>query len=300
MALKPILKPGDTIGVFSPSSALGSLDELDPAISLLQKRGYKINIHPQTGAKLNQSAGTNDEKAKAFHDLLLNDEIDLIWASRGGNRASQFLELIDCDLWKKSGKKVIGYSDTTNLHCAALTQCDIPCVQGPLFREIGTSLPDAQFEFLMAYLESGKLDYPLHEAEVISEGQVSGPLIGGTFFVLQNLIGTSYFPNTDGAILYLEDINEELSRIDRAFQHLKMALPFENLGGLMIGDFISPQDTGAPYGFSLDDIIFEHVKDFDFPVIKNIPFGHGDRLFALPFGQKATLSVSKEKSSLTL
>lgn len=299
MTQKPLLQHGDTIGVFSPSSALKHLNELKPAEEYLKTRGYSVFIHPQTGEKFNQSAGSHTQKVAAFHELLLNPDIKVIWASRGGNRASQFLDLIDYDLWEQHPKPIIGYSDTTALHCAGLSKAGVACIQGPLFREIGTPSNPEQSAFLLNLLEGKQSIYPTQEVTCLNSGQAEGRLIGGTLFLIQSMIGTPYLPDMTGAILYLEDIGEELSRLDRTLQHLKTALPFENLGAIMFGDFINCQDTGTPYGFTLNDIIQEHIKDLDIPVLTNLPFGHGGSLYALPFGQKAYLEATRNQITLS-
>ena len=102
-------------------------------------------------------------------------------------------------------------------------------------------------------------------------------------------------PNPKGAILFLEDISEEYSHIDRDFCYLRRCGLLEKIGGLVLGQFSDMRDSGTPFGFSFEDIIAEHTAGLDIPIVTNAPFGHDTDLYAMPIGQRAEIENNQIK-----
>jgi len=286
MIFPPSLQKGDYIGVMSTSCWVEEQDILT-AKTFIENQGYRVYIHPQATARLHQSAGSAEEKVAAFHDLIANPDIKAIFSSRGGNRASTMIDTLDFDLIRQNPKIIIGYSDLTILLNAITAKCGFTTYHGPLFRELPTH-PD--YNQMMAIL-SGKIEtIDLSSATVLRDGTASGTLLGGNMSVLQGLIGTPYAPDFNGAILILEDVADHISRYDRMLCHFRNSGILEHLSGLIIGSFTDVKDSDTrPFGFSLADIIEEHTKGLDIPILMDAPFGHGERLITLPIGAKAVL-----------
>tara|TARA_R110000868_G_scaffold277840_2_gene537631 strand:- start:106 stop:1032 length:927 start_codon:yes stop_codon:yes gene_type:complete len=285
------------IGSFAPSSYI-DVPRFDAGIKALAGYGFNVYAHPQCYSKHNQSAGTDAEKIKALYDLFNEHSLDVIIAAGGGNRALHLLDQIDFS--KIAGSKALycGYSDSTVLCFALHTQAGLKSVYGPMVQNVH-DLTKADRKFFLQLISKNVTSYDFGtDAVILKDGHAEGTLIGGTLSMLPNITGTKYMPNIDGHILYVEDCNEELSRIDRMFCHLKTALPFAKLGGLIIGDFKNVSDTGRPYGFTIEDIIREHSDVINGPVIMNAPFGHGARMQALPFGVNGQLTARNGKASL--
>ncbi len=269
------LKIGDTIGVMSPSSYIEEAD-LNTAVKIIEARGYKINIHPQTLAHHNQSAGNNAEKLAAFHDLVKNPDIDAIIFAMGGNRALHWVDQIDFDLVRDNPKIMMGFSDITVLLNIIHAKTGLVTYHGPnlrWFKVHADNVKDTEkcFEMLSS------LSSPLNGHDEVF---YKHPIIGGNASIIQCLINDINFQDK---ILILEDANIETSHLDRLFCNLKRQGIFEQINGLILGHFINLLDTGRPYGFTLDDIIAEHVPS-DLPIIRDAPIGHGDRLITLPIG----------------
>lgn len=295
----PALKKGDTIGIMSTSSWVSQAD-LDKARAFLESKGYKVLLHPQSTNQLNQSAGTAQEKADAFHDLIQDPDIKAIFGARGGNRAMTMLDKLDFNLVAANPKIIMGYSDVTALLNSIHKETGLTTFHGPLFREL-PGRDDDDIDQMLALLEGKTPAINFSESTIIKEGTAKGRLIGGNLSVLQALSGTPYQPDTDGTILFFEDTGDHLSRYDRMLAHMKLAGWFNKISGVIIGSFTDTEDDpDRPFGFTLEDIIREHLSDLDIPIVMNAPFGHGDKLCTLPIGGEAALKAENGGISFEL
>lgn len=285
MIQPPFLSLGDTIGVMSPSSRVDE-DALKDSIALLHKHGFKTYIHPQTFERLHQSAGTNEQKRDAFHDLVLNPEIKAVFFATGGNRALHLLDLIDYSKVRANPKIYMGFSDNTALLNAITARTGIITYHGPTLKRLATN---PQLDFNLRLLKGEENIIPMTGANVLHKGNAEGWLIGGNISLFQYLITSGDMPDATGAILFLEDCYEEWSRIDRDFCYFRRSGLLDKISGLVLGQFTNMVDTGTPFGFTFEDIIAEHTAGLKIPILANAPFGHGEHLYALPIGQKAKL-----------
>ena len=253
----------------------------------MEEQGYNVFVHPQTLSRHNQVAGTAEEKANALNELFANPDVKAIFSSRGGNRASTMLSGIDFSLIKKNPKILIGYSDLTILLNSIYQQIGLVTYHGPLFRE----LPKHADYNQMIDVLSGQIEpIDLSGCTALKQGDAEGTLIGGNLSVFQGLLGTKYMPDMNGAILMLEDVADHISRYDRMFCHLKNAGILNQISGLIVGAFTDVKDNeDRPFGFSLEDIILEHMEGIDIPILMDVPFGHADKLITLPIGASASL-----------
>lgn len=297
--LSPPLKMGDTIGVMSPSSYIEP-EKLAAGVAVLEQAGFKVKIHPQTLARYNQSAGSSDQKVSAFHDLLKDKEVKAIIAAIGGNRSAQMLEKLDVGVLRENPKIIMGFSDATALQNGIYAKAGLASIYGPTISKLPVISPASLQQCLKRLTSAHTLPFPTQNLQIVKSGSAKGALIGGTLSVFCSLVGTPYLPDPQGKILFLEDINEEMNRIDRMLWHLRTALPFERLAGLLFGQFTSCQDTGGrPFGFTLEDIIKEHSAGMTGPVAMNAAFGHGEDLFPISIGLcgEMTLESDSDKDS---
>ena len=299
--IKPAaLSEGSCIGVMAPGSYVDP-DELKIGQFLLESNGFTTRAHPQTFDRHHQSAGTPDKKADAFHSLLMNDDIEAIMLAGGGNRTLHFLCEIDMNIVIHNPKPVIGFSDCTALLGAVTGQTGIATIHGPTVTWLSRDLKDKddQIKSIVNMLMGEDTSLPLEKARVLKPGKAKGPLYGGNLSLVMRMIGTKWCPDLDGAILYLEDVGDELSWIDRDLWYLRETGVLKYLAGIVFGSFSQGDSGGKPFGFSLDEIIMEHMDGIDIPVIMDAPFGHGDYLYPLPFGTHGVLEVSEARAQLT-
>ena len=290
MSIFPTLKPGQTIGVFAPSSYVEKVD-IEASKALLEKRGYNVYIHPQTYARHGQMAGTDGEKIKAISALWERDDIHALWAAGGGNRALNLLNKLDLTRAKAAPKALIGFSDTTALLNAVYAHTGLITFHGPVFKSLHSYDPK-YIDHCLMLLEGKIKQIQLDGAKTLRDGEAEGPLIGGCLSLFQYLVGTNDCPDLDGAILFLEDTGDHLSRFDRMFTHLQRMGVFESISGLILGEFHDVQEGARPFGFSLEEIALEYTNNSGFPVLFNAPLGHDKTLLTFPIGQVAKLSTS--------
>lgn len=287
MANSSFLQKGMKIGVMAPSSYVEE-DDIDAARLRLEQSGYSVFIHPQTFERDGQSAGSILQKSLALQGLWCRDDIDAIWFAGGGNQSLPLLKALNFEtMGKVRAKPVLGFSDCTTLINALPFYCHGTAWHAPVFKQIASR---DDFDLIMDVLEGNSHNLPFSTDQILTAGDATGSLVGGNFSLLQylpSLFGLDYFKDT---ILFLEDHGEEMSRIDRMFSFLSASGVFDQISGLMLGQFSNAVDTGRPFGKDLDQIIETHCGGYNFPVIKNLPFGHVGNFFPLPIGFKAFLS----------
>jgi len=286
----PALKTGDTIGIFAPSSIVEKSD-IEKSTAYLEERGYKVFIHPQTYEQENQSAGTHLQKSLAFQGLWQRKDISAIWAAGGGNRCMHLLDTINFKHLHKSPKILIGFSDVTALLNTLYTKTGIPTIHGPVFKNLHKY---QQFDHLIDLLSGTKTAYPVNKENILKKGTASGHLIGGNLSLFQYLPQTTeneeFWKN---GVLFLEDCNEELSRIDRMLLHLRRLNVLENISALVLGQFTPMPETGKAFGYTLQDIINEHTEGLNIPILYDMPFGHTSPFYAMPIGTKAHINTEE-------
>ena len=285
----PPLKPGDTIGVRAPPSRVAN-EDLQTATGALTTRGYKVFIHPQCHETDRQSAGTTAQKIAALHDLALNPDIKAVFFAVGGNRALHMLDGIDYSILKKNPKIYMGFSDNTALLNAITAKTGIVTYHGPVFKRIPVT-PQADFD--LAVLEGREKSIPLDNLAILREGRARGTLFGGNLSLIRAM-KNSDLPKGEGSILFLEDIREEYSKVDRELCALRRDGLFDRLGGIIFGQFSAMQDTGStPFGFTLEDIIREHTEELNIPVFMTSSFGHEIHTnYVMPIGAQAEIDSS--------
>lgn len=275
----------------APSSFVEK-DDIEKSAALLRDKGYEVFVHEQTYAREHQSAGNAQDKLEALHALYADDSIDAIWAAGGGNRALYLLDELDVDLIAKNPKPLIGFSDVTALLNSIYAQTGVTGWHAQVFKNLHKF---DQLDKTLAALAGESMPMSLADAEIVQGGEAEGILVGGCLSLFHYLVGTNDCPNLDGAILFLEDCSDEMSRFDRMFAHMKRMGAFEQIGALVLGEFHDVRDGARPFGFSLKDIALEALEGKNIPLILNAPFGHGARLWPLPVGAQATLD-SKNKA----
>jgi len=286
MILPPRLKKGDTIGVMAPSSFI-TKDDIEKASAILESYGYSVSVHPQTYEIYNQSAGTNEQKAAAFHNLIRDPDINAIFFATGGNRAAHWVDMIDFDLVKSNPKIIMGFSDCTVPLNIINERTGLVTYHGPNLRWFMVhedNKADIEQCFDVLSNENAQHQWIPNQTHDIT---IQGQLVGGNLSLFQYLLDDV---DCDGKILFIEDRYIETSRLDRMFCALKRDGIFNKIKALIIGDFSELLDTERPYGFEMDDILAEHVPDH-IPIVRNAPFGHSDRLITMPIGQGITIKI---------
>ena len=303
--IPPYLKMGDTIGITCPAGFI-TMEEILPSVQLMESWGYQVKIGQTVGAKDFTFGGTVQERAVDLQQMMDDTKVKAIMCARGGYGAVSIIDLLDFKHFKAHPKWIIGFSDITVLHCHLNRNFKIASIHSKMcnsFPSDWTLAEPVQIETILSIrqaLAGQDLRYnaPLNDFNRIGEAQ--GVLIGGNLSIIENLAGSNSDINTDGKILFLEDTGEYLYSIDRMFWNLKRSGKLSKLKGLIIGGFkIKPELEGEEFGKTIEEIVWEKVKMYQYPVCFDFPVGHQRNNFALKCGVKHTLSVGKQGSMLT-
>jgi len=302
--IKPsALKPNATIGIVSPSSWLNEPD-LKTAVSVFENKGYKLVLGESVFLKEFTYAGTPQERADDINSMFANPDIDAIICARGGYGANRVLPLLDYDLIQENPKIFMGYSDITAFLISITQKTGLVTFHGPMLTTFKKGMVNYNFDLMNNILvgsESVTIQSPSElSACILKSGKTIGPLWGGNMCLLINRLGTPDQLDTDGGILFIEDIDEYLYAFDRMLIQMKKAGMFENIKGLIIGELIDMKDYDDPFGKSTDEIIMDVCGDLDFPIISNFPCGHGIYQATLPISIPVQLNANSNSPSLTL
>ncbi|MDH5475328.1 MAG: LD-carboxypeptidase, partial [Cyclobacteriaceae bacterium] len=137
-------------------------------------------------------------------------------------------------------------------------------------------------------------DYAFDTHPLNRKGEANGSIIGGNLSLINDSLGTASEVNFDGKILFIEEIDEYLYKIDRMMVQLKRAGKLSHLAGLIVGHMTEIKDTSIPFGKSINELILDHVVEYDYPVAFTIPIGHESLNIAIPHSQDCKLTVSNK------
>jgi muramoyltetrapeptide carboxypeptidase len=295
------LNPGDTIGIVSPASPVygEKLERFEKGVRYLQNRGYTIKIGQFARRSFGYLAGTDDERLDDLMSMFADTNVKAIFTTRGGFGSIRLLDKIDYDIIRNNPKILMGYSDITALQLAILAKSNLVSFSGPMVApEFGVDLDPITEKYCWSVLEYSKeiaFESSELKTNILKTGIAQGPLLGGTLSIICSLLGTSYLPSFQNAILVLEDIGEDEYKIDRYFSQLKLAGIFNQISGLVLGNFTnckSNPNSETPTR-SLDDIIRDFISEMNMPVLGNFNFGHERKKFTLPIGIQAELNCEQ-------
>lgn len=295
MILPPALKPGDRVALVAPA---GPVDEAK--VSTAMERCRLLGLEPVPGAALRARTGYlagSDRQRAADLRTALDGDCAAVWAVRGGYGTLRTLQHVDLTGLRSRPKAFIGFSDNTAVHLALL-RLGVVSFHGPHagFEHFPAETEAAFRAVVMESRAPVLLPTPRHAAHVvIAPGVAEGRLVGGNLAMLAAVCGTPYQPDTDGAILFMEDVGEPLYRIDRMLTQLRLAGLLDRIAGVAVGEFtemIDPVlDADAPGEPALEAVLADLLGRLGVPVVMGLPFGHGPQNWTLPLGRRARLDA---------
>lgn len=298
MPLKAI-KPNSKLGILAPAFPPDS-DKLRNGIDYLLGLGYEIELGDSLTSRHGYFAGDDRLRLNDLHRLYNDPSVDAILCARGGWGGLRLLDQIDYDLIRNNPKLLVGYSDVTTLQLAIWQKAGVPAISGPMVAvEMGSGILPFTHKHFWDQVNNKKLNYDFnYEKEAIetwNAGRCSGTLLGGCLSMVAHQLGTPYSVDYHDAILFLEDVGEEPYKIDRYLAQVKQAGIFEQISGLILGDFIDCEDKNPDReSFTLKEILQDYFKSTSFPVIYNFPYGHGMKKFSMAIGAQVTLDTEKK------
>ena len=284
------LKIGDKIGIISPARKI-TLNELDPAIKTIESWELKVELGSNLFEVDNQFSGTIEQRSTDLQTMIDDDSIKAILCARGGYGTVQIIDNIDFSKLKNKPKWIVGYSDVTVLH-SHLNKLGIASLHATMPINFKTNAKES-----LASLKNGLFG---NENNILCGphtfnkfGKVEAEVVGGNLSILYSLLGSNSDVDTDGKILFIEDLDEYMYHVDRMMMNLKRNGKLKNLKALIIGEMSDMNDNTIPFGKTAEEIILEYIKEFDFPVCFNFPAGHLDDNRTLVFGKECTLEINE-------
>ncbi len=327
----PVLKPGDTIGIVSPSWCGAALfpHRVQRGREYLESLGFRVVLAGHATGRRGYVSGTPEERAADLRQMFGDPEVKAIVATIGGNHSCHLLPLLDFELIRGNPKIFMGFSDISVLNLAIYTMTGLTTFNGPTLMtdlaEYPEPLPYTR-EYLLKTLTHVEpvgdvtpvpawtdefLDWGL-QADLtrprrlqassgwtwLKPGRGAGPLVGGCLESLEHLRGTPYWPDFEGALLFLETSEEKPSpaHVDA------MLMDYENMG--VLGS-INGLIFGRPYGYTNEEkqalraVILERTHRYNYPVVTDMDFGHTSPMLTIPIGCRAEIDSAGRRFAIT-
>jgi muramoyltetrapeptide carboxypeptidase len=289
------LKQGDKVVILSTARKISDT-EIAPAIKVFSGWGLEVVLGANLFNQADQFSGTTEQRTSDLQVALDDEKIKAVFCARGGYGTVKIIDELDFTNFKESPKWIVGYSDVTVLHNHINHNFNIETLHATMPINFITNTKES-LDSLKNALFGESVAYNFDSHQMNRNGYAEGEIVGGNLSIIYSLTGTNSQLNTEGKILFIEDLDEYIYHIDRMMMNLKRAGILENLTGFVIGGMSDMNDNIIPYGKSAKEIILESVKEYDYPVCFDFPAGHIDDNRTLVMGRKIALGVS-DKCSL--
>jgi muramoyltetrapeptide carboxypeptidase len=296
----PRLRAGDTVGLIEPAGFTD--DQFD--LALVRESIAAMGLVPKPAkhltARWGYLAGKDEERAADVNAMFADKSVRAIFAVRGGWGSARILPHLDWETIRANPKLLIGFSDITALHMAIAARAGFTTVHGPNAASSWGALSWESFRAIAFEGQTPTYTSPAGSDDRLAQrvgrvrtfraGRASGPLLGGNLTVLTALMGTPYLPAFDGAILFIEDIDEAEYRIDRMLTQLALGGVLKRVAGVVFGQCTDCRARGPSNGgFTLSQVLQQHLEPLGVPAFQGALFGHVPNQFSLPVGARAEI-----------
>ncbi|MBS1782913.1 MAG: LD-carboxypeptidase [Bacteroidetes bacterium] len=296
----PYLKKGSLIGITCPAGFVSN-ERIFGAIDVLQQQGFRVKVGETVGSEHFYFSGTDEQRLHDLQAMLDDPTIDAILMGRGGYGTSRIIDQLDFSAFCQKPKWVCGFSDICVLHSHIQANFQIPTFHSPMSGALSfDTLKATHVQQFFSAIMGLPLSYTTPSSTFNRRGNTDGIIVGGNLAILTHLTGSNSELQTEGKILFIEDIGEHLYQIDRMMLNLKRSRKLDRLKGLIVGSFTDIEDTERPFGQPLEEIIFSKVQEFTYPVCFNFPAGHQQTNYTLTLGMRHKLIVTEQGGSLIL
>ena len=287
------IKKGNKIGIVSTARRI-SKEEIYPAVKIFKEWGLEVVLGKHLFEGYNQFAGTDEQRTADLQQMLDENSIKAIICARGGYGTVRIIDKLNFSKFIKKPKWIAGYSDVTVLHSHIHSNFGIETLHSTMPLNISDNKFTAEsLESFRKALFGEKITYSLKSSSLSRKGKAEGILVGGNLSILYSLIGTKSDINTNGKILFIEDLDEYLYHIDRMMMNLKRAGKLNNLAGLIVGGMSEMNDNKIPFGKTANKIIAETIEEYSYPVCFDFPAGHKNDNRVLILGREIKFDVNE-------
>ncbi len=289
------LEPGSRVAIIAPAGPVDAA-RLAQGARVLRGLGFRVRTGAHALKREGYLAGSDDKRIADLNAALRDPDVRAILCARGGYGVMRLLDRVDTDAARRDPKIILGMSDITALQLSLYVRCGLVTYSGPLIAgQVALGLDEVSRAALVRALTgapdvAGRFGAEWTGVRVVRGGKARGPLLGGCLSMVTALAGTESFPDWEGAILLVEEVNEPLYRIDRMLTHLRLAGVFDRVGGVALGHMLGPK--GEDLGPETDRLVEEITASSGIPVISGVPHGHRLPNVTLPLGLDVTLETS--------
>jgi muramoyltetrapeptide carboxypeptidase len=298
----PRLRPGDTVGLVVPASAVWDPAVIDIAEESLAALGLKPTRAPHLLERRGYFAGTDAQRAADLNAMFADPVVRAIHCIRGGWGTARLLPLLDYGAIAKAPKVLLGYSDITALLLAIHARTGLVTFHGPVGASKWNPFNVGYMTRVLAEGEAvtfenvreigDNLTQVEDRVRTITPGRATGRLLGGNLTVLTAIIGSGYLPDFSGCVLFLEDVDEAPYRVDRMLTQLKLAGVLDTARAVVWGN-CTDCDPGEGFGsLTITDVLGDHVKPLGVPAWQGAMIGHIERQFTLPIGVEVEVDAT--------
>lgn len=296
MIAPPPLQSGDKAGICAPAGKIKK-EDINHAVETLRQWQLKVICSDHLFFDHDYFSGTDEQRLQDLQSLLDDPEIRLILFARGGYGSTRIIDKLDFSNFFRHPKWIVGFSDLTALH-GKLQNIGYQSIHALMANQFGQNQARKSIASLQNILFDQPIDYqfPAHSKNI--SGKSKGLLTGGNLSILENCIGTSSDLNWQNKILFIEEIDEPLYKLDRILTHFMRIGKLQCLNGLLAGHFTAIKDTETPFGKSWEDIILEKVNNLGIPVAFGMPAGHAWDNFALKLGTDIEMQCDNDHTHI--
>ena len=286
------LRPGDVIAIVAPAGPVEQRDDFERGAAALERMGFRVYFDERIFQSTGYLAGNDKARAAVLMGAFEDPSVKAIVSLRGGYGCSRLVDLIDEGRLRRHCKIFMGFSDLTTLHLYFRRQFGWLTFHGPMATSpaLGNIGPEEEKHLLSLWTNPCYLpDFSFPNLVAWAPGIAEGELTGGCLSLIAASLGTPYEIDTDGKVLFLEDLGEPPYRIDRMLTQLRLARKLERIAGVLLGHF---KDCEAERpGTTSAEVLGDLLSRLEVPVIADFPAGHGDENWALPLGARIRLDA---------
>jgi muramoyltetrapeptide carboxypeptidase len=299
----PHLKSGNTVGLISPAGYIDQKD-IEDIKEVLAELGLKVKLGSHLLKRYGYLAGTDRDRASDVNAMFADPSVQAILPMKGGWGCNRILPFLDYSLIRSHPKIIMGLSDITSLLIAIHAKTDLVTFHGPTGQ---SSWNHFTVDYVKRTLFKGEVftlknirDNNNLTVETINPGKAQGKLVGGNLSVLTAMLGSDYLPDWKQTILFVEEIGEEVYRVDRMLTQLKLAGVLEQIAGFVFGqctncDKITKENSQKDGGISLTlaQVLKDHIQPLGIPAWSGAMIGHIKNKFILPVGANVEIDANK-------
>ncbi len=290
MRIPPSLKVGDQVAIVATAKRMEY--DFQPALDTLKSWGLEPILGQYPLEFSGYFAGTDEQKKEDLQWALDDPNIKAIVFLRGGYGTTRIVDSINFDQFLESPKWMVGYSDLTSMILQA-DSLGVPMIHGPMCYTLGKH---ANSDEVLKSLLFGNTTSQL-EANGLNVGDVEAKIVGGNLSMVYESIGASNEVDTEGTILFLEDVGEQLYSVDRMMTKLRRVGKLDQIKGIILGSFTSMGNMNDYFSESVEELILSYLPK-DIPIAVGLNAGHDEENLSLIMNRICHMTVNRNTLQL--